>query len=386
MRVLFINEYAGYFGGVEQNIAHTSRALRARGHSTHLAYRAATDKNFEEYTLLFDQVHPCLELGSTSGSSIASLLSEVEPDSVYIHRVESVEPFLGLSHKVTRMIHDHDLCCPRRHKYYVWNREVCRHKADWRCWLDLAFLERDRSSSVGFRFKNLFAHKAEMKKHLGLDQLLVASVFMREELLMNGFADDKVQILAPLVPSPEREPTPPSKDPHILYVGQLITGKGVDLLLHALALLECPFQATIVGGGNHMPKLEALVQDLGLAEKVRLAGWIPHEELHALYENCRVVAVPSRWPEPYGMIGLEAMGYGRPVVGFAAGGIPDWLLDGENGFLIDEMNVEEFSRALALLLTDFDRAQELGRNGFELTRTRFSFERYIDELEGLLAL
>jgi len=224
-----------------------------------------------------------------------------------------------------------------------------------------------------------------MKTHFGLDQLLVASEFMRDELVMNGFAEDRVRILAPLVPTTDREPSPPSEDPHVLYVGQVIQGKGVDLLLHALALLECPFRATIVGGGNHLPAVESLLKDLGLAEKVRLAGWIPHEELQALYEDCRVVAVPSRWPEPYGMIGLEAMGHGRPVVGFAAGGIPDWLSDGENGFLIDELNVECFSRALALLLTDFDRAESIGRQGFELTRTRFSFEGYIDQLERLLA-
>ena len=384
MRILFVNEYAGYFGGVEQNIAHTSRALRARGHSTHLAYRAATDKNFDEYTALFDELHPCLELGTPGGSEFATIVKRVEPASVYLHREEAVSPFLGLPCKVTRMIHDHDICCPRRHKYYVWNRQVCRHKADWRCWLDLAFLERDRGSALGVRFKNLFAHKAEMEKHFGLDQLLVASVFMREELVMNGFAEDKVRILAPLVPSPDREPTPPAEEPHVLYVGQLIQGKGVDLLLHVLALLECSYRATIVGGGNHQPKLESLVRDLGLKDKVRIAGWIPHEELNDLYQNCRVVAVPSRWPEPYGMIGLEAMGYGRPVVGFAAGGIPDWLVDGENGFLIEELNVESFSRALDLLLRDFERAEELGRRGFELTRTRFSFSNYIDQLERLL--
>ena len=115
MRLLFINEYAGYFGGVEQNIAHTCRALRSRGHSVYLAYRAATEKNFLEYSQLFTQIFPCKELGAPEGESLVCLIQDIQPDSVYVHRVESIEPFLGLDQKVTRMIPDHDLCCPRRH-------------------------------------------------------------------------------------------------------------------------------------------------------------------------------------------------------------------------------------------------------------------------------
>jgi glycosyltransferase involved in cell wall biosynthesis len=143
---------------------------------------------------------------------------------------------------------------------------------------------------------------------------------------------------------------------------------------------------TIVGAGNARARLDGLCAGLGLGEKVRFAGWVNPQDLGDYYARAKVVAVPSRWPEPFGMIGLEAMHYGRPVVAFRAGGIPDWLEHGITGLMAPEQDVMAFARALEQLLSDPQLCSQLGRQAQERVRSRFGFEDYLNRLEGLLSI
>ena len=255
MKILFVNEKCGYFGGVEQNIADTAGGLNSRGHDCYLAYGEISAKDPEPYQALFQETFPCREIApvrETAAQRLEDILDRVSPNVVYLHKLPELKPFMHLFHKVrtVRMVHDHDLCCPRRHKYFMFNGRVCRHKLDGRCWLDGAFIARDPSSRSGFAFVNIARKREEMRRNYRLDGLLVGSRFMREELLQNGFPEEKVFILPPVIRMENHFPSPVPEDPRILYVGQLIRGKGVDLLLRALKRLTCRFRATIVGTGN----------------------------------------------------------------------------------------------------------------------------------------
>lgn len=377
MRILFANEKLGWFGGVEQNIADTAAGLRERGHECFLAWGERTTRGPEAYEALFDAAAPSRELGAEQGESLGALARRFGADRLYLHKIRRLPDRDGGPPRV-RFVHDHDLCCPRRHKYFIHNARICHHPAGWRCWMDLAWL--DRGGGRGPRLRPLGPHFAEMRRNHALDLLLVGSRFMREELRMNGFPEERLRILAPVV---RREPAPPetlSGEPRILFVGQLIRGKGVDLLLDALARLDAPFEAEIVGDGNAREALEAKARSLGLGGAARFLGWVPNHELGAHYARARVLAVPARWPEPFGMIGLEAMHAARPVVAFATGGIPDWLEDGATGFAVPEQDTVAFAEALARLLADRDLAERLGRAGWERAQSEFSFERYLDNL------
>lgn len=392
MRVLFVNERLGRFGGVEQNVADTALALRARGHQCRLAYTMATGRGEDEYARCFDE---CLQLPSDAvsadapaGPELAEAVASFAPDVIYLHklpRVAAFAPYLGRT-RVVRMVHDHDLCCPRGYKYFAISGRVCSHKADWRCWLDGAFLARDRSSRTGVRFVGIGHKLREMRANRGLDALLVGSRFMRDELLQNGFRPERVHILPPTVPSrPGPPPTAVPDAPHVLFVGQLLRGKGVDLLLDALAQLQRPFSATIVGAGNAEAKLKERCRSLGLNDRVRFIGWIDNSGLAPFYAEAKVVVVPSRWPEPFGMVGLEAMRHGRPVVGFDVGGIPDWLRDGETGYAVPEQDTAAFAQAVDRLLGDTALANRFGRNARQYAQDQFSYEDYLNRIEAILS-
>jgi len=390
VKILFVNEKCGYFGGVEQNIADTVEGLNSRGHNCYLAYGEISARDLEQYKALFEKTFLCQEIGATTQETatqaLEGILGQVSPDVIYFHKIPELKYCMHLLPKIrtVRMVHDHDLCCPRRHKYFMSNGRVCHHKLDWRCWLDGAFVARDPSSRSGFAFVSIGRKLKEMRRNYHLDALLVGSRFMRDELLQNKFPEEKVLVLPPVIRMENQTPSPVPDDPQILYVGQLIRGKGVDLLLQAFKGLTWDFRATIVGTGNAESKLKALCNELGLDNRVEFLGWVRNEDLGHFYSKAKVVVVPSRWPEPFGMIGLEAMHHGRPVVAFDVGGIPDWLDHLQTGILVPEQDVGAFGKALQKILGETRLAARLGQNGLRRVRDHYSFEGYLDRLEGCL--
>jgi len=216
--------------------------------------------------------------------------------------------------------------------------------------------------------------------------MVVVTTYMRDELIQNGFDSARIEIHAPV---------PRMGDPNlrsnfgprnlIMYAGQIIRGKGVDVLIESLALLDVPFECVILGDGNHRAYCEELAGKLGLADRVHFKGFIPQEELKGYYRECSVVALSSLWPEPIATIGLEVMRYALPVVAFDAGGIKDWLEDGHNGYLVPWMDRDKFAARIKQLLQDKALARELGENGLKLVSERYDFPQYIVDLETMFA-
>lgn len=390
MKILFVNEICGYFGGVEQNLADTASGLRANGHMCFLAHGKTSTRDPEAYRVLFQGVIPCRDLNTSqetpSARPLADIIKRVHPDVVYLHKVPHIAPCLNpsVAPRVVRMVHDHDLCCPRRHKYFIHSGRICHSPMGLRCWLDGAFIARSPASPTGFAFVDIHRKRREMRRNYRLDAILVGSRFMRNELLQNGFPMEKVHILPPVVKMTPVHVTPLPNAPRVLYVGQLIRGKGVDLLIKALHRLTCDFTAIIVGTGNAEPGLRALCRKLGLDGRVSFRGWIPNNALKAVYSSARVVVVPSRWPEPFGMIGLEAMQHARPIVAFAVGGIPDWLEHGANGLLAPEQDVGALAAAIEAILTNTSLAAQMGEGGLHLVHTHYAFDRYLSDVEAHL--
>ena len=379
MRILFVHERIGFRGGAEQNVYEAAAALRERGHVCALAWGGEEGRDAERFAEAFDAC-----FGFDDDAAFAAFAEDFRPDTAYVHLLPRLPQTIPAP-RVVRMVHDHDLCCPRRHKYYAWTGRVCRCRASLRCWLDAAFLARAPSGRLGVRWVDLGAHARERRRNQGLDALLVGSRFMRDELVMNGFPAARVHVLPPVVRMADAGATPVPRERRVVFVGQLIRGKGVDLLLRALARVRRPFEAAIVGAGAAEARLRALAHRLGLAERVSFEGWVAHDGIGAHYARARVVAVPSRWPEPFGMVGLEAMRHGRPVVAFAVGGIPDWLEHGRTGLLAPEQNVAALADALERLLTDDALAARMGEAAAKRARSVYDFEDYVRRLERRLS-
>lgn len=162
--------------------------------------------------------------------------------------------------------------------------------------------------------------------------------------------------------------------------------KGVDKLIQAIAHLGSDIEnlhLVIVGGGDDLARHVRLAADLGVADCVHFFDNLARDETAGCYFRSDVFALPSSG-EGFGLVFLEAMAFGKPVIGAAAGGIPDIVEDGTNGFLVSAGDVSQLCQALTVLLTNQQLRTELGGRGAELVRTRYGFESFRAELESIL--
>jgi glycosyltransferase involved in cell wall biosynthesis len=182
-------------------------------------------------------------------------------------------------------------------------------------------------------------------------------------------------------------PAPTGARPRLLVIGRLVERKGVADVLTALA--DLPDVDLLVAGG---PSSEGLVVDPeavrlrelaranGTADRLHLLGSVPRPEMPALLRSADVVvAVP--WYEPFGIVPLEAMACGRPVVGSAVGGLLDTIVPGVCGDLVPPRRPDLLAAALRDLLADPARREAYSREGVRRVRARYDWNRVCAETE-----
>lgn len=168
--------------------------------------------------------------------------------------------------------------------------------------------------------------------------------------------------------------------PAILTVAHMYPRKNLGLLLKAFACLRdagVPFQGWMVGDGPSRRAWERLRDSLALQDRVTFLGVIPRRQLVERYRQAAIFCLPSR-QEGFGIVFLEAMACGKPIVAARAAAVPETVADGESGVLVDPDDPEALARALTALLRDPDLRREMGEGG------RRRVERYrADRVAGL---
>jgi len=162
----------------------------------------------------------------------------------------------------------------------------------------------------------------------------------------------------------------------VLYVGRLAKQKGLEYLLRAvpITLKETKDIAFLIAGEGGLKKeLEALAQQLGVNQQVKFLDFIPDSELPKYYAACDVFVLPSVY-EPFGMVLLEAMAAGKPVVATAVGGIPEIVFHGKNGFLVKPKEPKELANAILTLSHHHDLAMSMGQVGRRIVERDYSWE------------
>lgn len=383
MKILWLQDKMGAFGGAEANVLATASALRERGFENHLLFKEDTSTDTERWQQAFSVLH------KADARDVVAIADQLQPHAIWIHNWTQAQDFPRLvdaGFPAARMVHDHALYCMRSYKYHPLTRKNCQRPASLACIFPcLAFLQRRSDGSIQIAsLRNKFREISDNRK---LTRCVVAGEFMKGELLKNGFAAEQIRVIPPVPPEWIDDHSSPSRDftqGRILFVGQVIRGKGVDLLLRALAKLQNPWHFVLAGKGSALPKCEQLIDDLGLRNRLTIHGYLPPDELRSQYQQAQIVVVPSAWQEPFGLVGVEAMRNERAVVAFAVGGIPDWLENGHNGILVPPADVDLLAAALDKLLADPQLCRVMGTRGRERADTKFSFAAYVDRIESFL--
>lgn len=249
----------------------------------------------------------------STGRQVRSALDETarsfRPDVVHVHNCLNPSVLEWAAERGAVMtVQDHRTFCPGSGKLTLAGAE-CRRPMDRptcaSCFTDQGYFDRIYATTSG---------RLELLSRM--PRIIVLSRYMKSELVQLGLDDARIAVIPPFVHGlePAANPTGP---PCVLFVGRLVEAKGIFEALEAHRRSGVTLPLVFAGTGSARERLEAAGCDV--------LGWVPHGELSGVYRRARALLMPCRWQEPFGIVGLEALTMGVPVVAWDSGGVREWL-------------------------------------------------------------
>lgn len=236
--------------------------------------------------------------------------------------------------------------------------------------------------------------KKLVQKVIGASRaVIVNSLRTRERVLaLGGMDPDKVRLIyqgGEVDGSTAIRPYTNRSGPHelnVLTVGGLERQKGQEVVLRAVARLQragIPIRCTFVGDGNDRRRLCSLVRELNISDRVAFVGSISPQEIGSYYAKCDAFVLPS-WNEAFGVVYVEAMHFGKPLVGCTGEGGPEDLAAAGAGIVrIAKGDDAALSSILAEWARHPELAEQIGRKNQEIARREYSWNRHAERLAGL---
>ena len=394
MRILITTCRQSIVGGIETYLQSVIPALLRRGHEIAMLYEHDLPRGSA-----IESVHP---VGAglpvwywqdlLPGSKELQELSRWKPDVVYSHGLESlgVEKVLLDRYPVVWYAHVYLGTCATGQKCHAFpQREPCRRRFGPMC-LVLHYPRRCGGLNP-VRAWQMFRVQEQRNARLGdYTSILVASRHMYGEFERHGVNPEKLRVVPLPIVSSAADAAPfrsGGTGGSILFIGRLTHLKGADYLLRAIPVAERKLgrslTLTIAGDGPARSDAQQLAARLGI--RVDFPGWLDSPRKVDAIRRADLLVVPSLWPEPFGMVGVEAGSLGLPAAGYAVGGIPDWLIAGKTGEIApaNPPTVEGLADAMVRVLADPSHYSALSRGAWELSR-QFTLDRHLEKLEPIL--
>jgi len=383
MKILWINDKAEFTGGAETYIYQSAQELSLKYNVENTLLYSTESRLDYNYSKVF--------LFATVMVDFKQQVESMNPDIIYVHQVSNIEilkDLLTIDIPVVAFIHDHKNFCLREHKYTTLGNETCTKAIGMDCYTCLGFI--NKKNSFPYISLNSLSTITSIQNILKkFNHIVVASEYMKEHLVLHDFDEKKISKIT-LFSKLEEDlsvNTVNSKEKRFLFVGQLVRGKGIDTLLNAFSKLEIKEAfLDICGEGKQRSELEQQAQNLGIVESVKFHGKISASKLGHYYTQAYAVVIPSRAPETFNLVGVEAMKYSKAVIATEVGGIKEWLVDDENGFLFSSNNEEKLTSLLTVAINNPEKVQAMGKIGFESYKENFTSEKHCQKLYNLFEI
>ena len=312
VRIVHLTDRLTDRGGAHRHLLAIVRALTERGHDVHVVAGDLCD--LSERVAATTHHLPGLDSRTGRPVELDARLRRLDPEVLHVHTV--VNPVAldrAAAWGAIFTVQDHRWFCPGRGKWTARN-EVCRvplsPAACAECFDDREY----QAEMLGLTRARLFALRGAT--------VLVLSEYMRSEMVLAGLSPAHVHVVPPFVdfdgpgPSTAAAAEPDAGPPCVLFVGRLVQAKGPMDAVQAWRRSGIDVPLVVAGTGP--------LRDEVHAAGAEVLGWMPHHRLSSLYGRARALLMPSRWQEPFGIAGLEAMSLGVPVVAWESGGIREW--------------------------------------------------------------
>jgi glycosyltransferase involved in cell wall biosynthesis len=386
VKILVASEHASIVGGREVYLAAVIRELLVRGHE--VAYLHERDANAGSGLLTPDGVSAILASGVRE-----TLLRcrDWSPEVVFQNELDDLSLANELidSFPSVAFVHSYGATCVSALKRFAKPRpEPCSRRLGLGC-LACYFPRRcgglNPVTMIGL-YRGARARLATLRRQ---DRVVVASRWMLAENERHGLAPDRLRLVPYGVT--RRRASPRSGGVRVLgrliFMGRLVPEKGgpelVLAMAHASKELGRSLELIVAGDGPDKPRIEAAAREAGVP--ARFEGWVGEERRAELFDEVDALAIPSLWPEPFGLVGIEAAGAGVPAIAFGVGGITDWLEPGVTGEVApgDRPAVEGLSAAIVRALRDPILLARLGNEAWSRS-SRFTIGAHVTALEAVL--
>jgi Glycosyltransferase len=403
VRIAVVNSFGQIVGGVERYLDSSIPLLAERGHEVHLWHEKEKFSAWRTRPAIrsASTVLPIEALRKSSAhfESIFDSISAWMPDVLCVHsavypalekRLLEIAPSVYFAHAFS------GTCISGKKTLNLPSPHPCDRILGPKCLLHYL---PDRCGDLDpLKGVRDYARNVEQLENIRRYSAVVAfSSHMRSEYKRHGLSTEKIALVPPFAPTDGEDAVATQarrclgERVTIGYAGRLVAEKGTRFLLDALPLVRKTLgkriKAVVAGDGREWRKLErqaAAICEHDSGIEIVFTKWVGRRELDEFYSALDLLVVPSVWPEPFGMVGLEAASRGLPVAAFAVGGITDWLRDGVNGHLAsgDFPTVTGIADAIVRCLRDQCHYEDLCAGAVEVA-SEYSVSSHVGALTAI---
>lgn len=384
MKILIAQDALHAAGGVESYMAHVIPALRARGHSVGVLYAENRSGTAPAEEVDGPRV-------SAAGNGLDDGIRRLHTwgaDVCYSHNMAplAIERRLLAEWPVVKFMHGYFGTCVSALKTHAFPRRVACGRTLGPACLALYAPRHCGPLRPGAIVGGYLRAAAQQRLLAEYAAVVVGSRHMAEEFDRHGVARDRLK-LVPLFPTVDGESRFTADADSVLFLGRMTKLKGGDILIDAVRRFTAStgreVRLVMAGDGPQRDDWSRRAARAGV--DAQFPGWLDPAGRADAIAAAAVLAVPSAWPEPFGLVGLEAAALGVPAVGFDVGGISDWLRHRISGLLVvPSGGAAAFASALREILSDPVLRARLSHGALRIA-AEMSLATHVNALEAILA-
>jgi glycosyltransferase involved in cell wall biosynthesis len=386
VKILVLCERVDAQGGTETYLRALLPALVARNHEVRVVARSVVQRDAygvaAEAVPWSDEHDPPSVAASTAVATIARTFA---PDVAAVHNVLDaavLEAVHASAPRVVVHLHDHRAFCPNGDRLYPQGGGICgvamgAVTCGWHALANgCAYGPRARTLGL-IRIRERVARAVSRA-----DAVVTLSRYVADLAQRNGVAVERTHAIAPPLADEAYSDVParrPSVD-RVLFAARVVPSKGARSLVRALARIA-PAHRPLLRLAGDGPDLTATLDEAReRGVRVEALGSLDAVAMRRAFDDVTLVAVPSLWGEPFGLVGIEAFARGRPVVAYDAGAISEWMSDG-GGRLIRRGDEPAFARGVCELLAG-DTWEQTAARAFSASRA-YRLDPHVDRVEAI---
>ena len=394
MRILLVNSFFSPYGGAEIIAYNTYKMMQEQQHET---FFWASNKKpyFEDYKyqshfapyrrgIINYLRNPIKFYYNYSNKNILNkFIKETKPDLIHLHNIKIftnsiLECFKEIPTVMT--VHDVNLICPAYtllYKEKICNNYECQHGNNIHCILNNCY-----GTGLESSIRNVLRNNICKNNLKNINHFISPSNALKQKIIdaKIGINNEKISVINNFIPKNELNIKPKySNQGYFLFTGRLSREKGVHYLLKAVKDLPKDIELHIVGKGPDEEKLKKYAKENSL-DNVKFLGFKNKEEIKEEYQNCIATVLPCNWFENFPTTNMESFINGKPVIASNIGGIPEQVEHNKTGLLFEPTNVEQLKECILKYWNNPDLVIEHSKNAYEKAKTKYTEERYYNEL------